>query len=96
MNGNASVTGNTATDGKGGGIINEVFDPGSTLTATVTLNSGSITGNTAMRRTPGNGFGGGIFNEGGSIVIDEQFIFAKNQAAFPPNDCANADGSSCL
>jgi hypothetical protein len=96
VNGNASVTGNTATDGNGGGIYNGFAPGGSAFTATVTLNSGSITGNTAKNKTFGHGRGGGIFNEDGSIEIDEQVTFAKNQAVIPPNDCANADGSSCL
>lgn len=70
---NSVITGNIVTDGRGGGIYCSF---GSTLN--VGINS-AIVGNQAAKSPGfGNTSGGGIFNDGGSIVLDTVYLFNNN------------------
>lgn len=83
LNGTSSVTGNTATDGDGGGIDNT---GGGTVTLT---DSSSVTENTA-------GFeGGGIYNaSSGAVTLNDDSRVTENT----PDDCAGPgafSGNDC-
>jgi predicted outer membrane repeat protein len=76
---NAHVDGNAAPNGNGGGIAyngGDVFITSSTASATsVPPTSGSsISGNQAIN-------GGGIWNQGGSLIIDSQTLIDNNSAS---------------